>query len=190
MTPCKVLCPSVRSWRVASCAGNSQADDSGPCHLVFSSLFCSVFLSRIVLFFRGNLPDTSAARRARWADRGWRTAACAVASRRSPGASASDPGLLSDSAMGHGQRNAAHQSSLSQPFAVTDDLVRHIGAETYPSDCSFCRLDEDGRLRVIVALERAPLGLAVTDFNRGKTHASSRQPHVFIRDDVHKMNNI
>lgn len=113
MTPCKVRCPSVRSWRGASCAGKSRANDCGPHHLFFFPFFCSVFLARIVLFFRGNLPDTSAARRARWADRGRRTAVCAVVSRRSPGASASDPGLLSDSATGHGQRHAGETRLIS-----------------------------------------------------------------------------
>lgn len=80
-------------------------------------------------------------------------------------------------------RDVAHRSSLSGPFTATDEPLWHIGAETHPSDGSFCRLDEDGRLRGIVALERAPLRLAVTDFNRGekkKKHASCRQLHVFI----------
>lgn len=55
-----------------------------------------------------------------------------------------------------------------------------FGAETHPSDGSVCRLDEDRRLRVIVALERAPLCLAVSDFNGGgKSHVSRRRLHAF-----------
>lgn len=112
MTSCKVLCPCIGSLRGASCTKKEQADNSGVHHLLFFP-FSALFLSRLLSFFRGNLPDTSAARRARWVDRGWRTAVCAVGSRRSPGASASDPGLLSDSAMGHRQRNGGETWLIS-----------------------------------------------------------------------------
>lgn len=120
--------------------------------------------------FKGIRPDTAAAGRAQWADRGWTTEGCADGSRRPLGASASNLGHLSESAgrerrEGGRQGYRKHQAHTSLLSRLLRWQMRWFGtlAESYSGDGSFRRLDENSSLRLILFL---PFSLAVTNNNR------------------------
>lgn len=120
--------------------------------------------------FRGIRPDTAAAGRAQWADRGWAAEGYADGSRRPLGASASDPGHPYESAGGGGQgyrKHSAHKSLLLRLLRWQMRWYRTL-AEPYSSDSSFRRLDENSSLWVILLLCSVPFSLAVTDNNNKK----------------------
>lgn len=191
-----MLCPGVHWWGQLAVLPISQAHDVGQCHFSLCFPFQLRASVKTVWFFRGNLPDTSAARRARWTDRCWRRAVCAGASRRLPGASASDPGLLSDSAARHGQRNEGetrlislhYRGRLRWQMISCGILGWRLTRVTAPSV---------GSMKTAVSewsspsseLRLALLWLILTGLKK-KTHASCRQLHVFIRADVQKINDL
>lgn len=117
--------------------------------------------------FKGIRPNTAAARRARWADTDWTAEGCAVGSRRPLGASASNPGRLSESARGGRQGYGQHSAHKSLLLWLLRWRTRWYGTlvEPYSSDSSFRRLHENSSLRVIFFLCRVPCSLAVTNNN-------------------------
>ncbi len=117
--------------------------------------------------FKGIRPDTAAAGRAQWADRGWTAEGCAGVSKRPLGASASNLGRLFESAREGRQgykKHSAHKSLLLRLLRWQTRWCRTL-AEPYSSDSSFRRLDENSSLWVIFFLCRMPFGLAVTNNN-------------------------
>lgn len=117
--------------------------------------------------FKGIRPDTAAAGRAQWADRGRAAEGCAGVSRRPLGASASNLGRLSESARDGRQGYRKHSAHKSLLLWLLRWKMRWWGtlAESYSSDSSFLRLDENSSLWVIHVLCRVPLSLAVTNSN-------------------------